>query len=142
GLSADLPASETLAGAARPAAGVGVRQLSLPPPLRASLRAPRRPSAPRLTPLRSGASPMMKLTYDALRRGLCPSKARGGEGRVCLASSCSRRATMIIGVPTEIKSREHRIAINPGGVLALTRAGHEVRVQSGAGVGAGISDEE
>lgn len=49
---------------------------------------------------------------------------------------------MIIGVPTEIKSREHRIAINPGGVLALTRAGHEVRVQSGAGVGAGISDEE
>jgi len=47
---------------------------------------------------------------------------------------------MIVGVPTETKTREYRIGINPGGVQMLTRRGHEVRVQSGAGVGSGISD--
>src|ERR1700712_1124939 len=49
---------------------------------------------------------------------------------------------MIVGVPTETKTREYRIGINPGGVLMLTRRGHEVRVQRGAGVGSGISDAE
>ena len=49
---------------------------------------------------------------------------------------------MIIGVPTEIKPREHRVGINPGGVLALTRAGHGVHIQKGAGVGSGFSDAE
>jgi alanine dehydrogenase len=49
---------------------------------------------------------------------------------------------VIIGVPTEIKTREYRVGINPGGVLALSRAGHEVRIQKGAGLGAGISDAD
>jgi alanine dehydrogenase len=49
---------------------------------------------------------------------------------------------VIIGVPTEIKTREYRVGINPGGVLALKRAGHEVRIQQGAGLGAGISDKD
>jgi alanine dehydrogenase len=49
---------------------------------------------------------------------------------------------VIIGVPTEIKTREYRVGVNPGGVLALKRAGHEVRVQKGAGLGAGISDKD
>lgn len=49
---------------------------------------------------------------------------------------------MIIGVPTEIKTREYRVGINPGGVRQLTRAGHEVRIQKGAGIGAGISDQD
>ena len=49
---------------------------------------------------------------------------------------------MIVGVPTEIKTREYRVGINPGGVHSLTRAGHTVLVQRGAGVGSGISDEE
>lgn len=49
---------------------------------------------------------------------------------------------MIIGVPTEIKTREYRVGINPGGVLSLTRAGHEVRIQKGAGLGAGITDKD
>jgi alanine dehydrogenase len=47
-----------------------------------------------------------------------------------------------IGVPTEIKTREYRVGINPGGVLALTRAGHQVLIQKGGGEGAGISDAE
>ncbi|RLB45367.1 MAG: alanine dehydrogenase [Deltaproteobacteria bacterium] len=49
---------------------------------------------------------------------------------------------MIIGIPTEIKTREYRVGINPGGVLTLTRAGHEVHIQKGAGLGSGISDDE
>ncbi len=49
---------------------------------------------------------------------------------------------MKIGVPTEIKTREYRVGINPGGVIALVRAGHEVLIQKGAGLGAGITDKE
>jgi alanine dehydrogenase len=49
---------------------------------------------------------------------------------------------VIIGVPTEIKTREYRVGINPGGVLALKRAGHQVHIQKGAGEGSGISDAD
>ncbi len=49
---------------------------------------------------------------------------------------------MIVGVPTEIKTREYRVGINPGGVQMLARAGHQVRIQRGAGVGSGITDDE
>lgn len=48
---------------------------------------------------------------------------------------------MIVGVPTEIKTREYRVGVNPGGVEMLVRAGHQVRVQRGAGQGSGLSDE-
>ena len=53
-----------------------------------------------------------------------------------------REKRMIVGVPTETKTREYRIGINPGGVQMLARRGHEVRVQRGAGLGSGISDAE
>lgn len=49
---------------------------------------------------------------------------------------------MRIGVPTEIKSNENRVAIVPGGVQALVADGHEVFVQKGAGLGSGIADAE
>ncbi|MCS6798234.1 MAG: alanine dehydrogenase [Myxococcota bacterium] len=49
---------------------------------------------------------------------------------------------MIVGVPKEIKTREYRVGINPGGVRALVRAGHEVRIEKGAGEGAGIRDAD
>jgi len=49
---------------------------------------------------------------------------------------------MKIGVPTEIKPFENRVAMRPAGVEVLCRDGHEVRVQSGAGVGSGFSDEQ
>ena len=49
---------------------------------------------------------------------------------------------MIIGVPTEIKPRENRFGINPGGVQSLVKAGHVVKVQAGAGVGSGVPDAE
>ena len=49
---------------------------------------------------------------------------------------------MRIGVPTEIKADEHRVALTPAGVRELVTRGHSVAVQSGAGEGAAISDDE
>jgi alanine dehydrogenase len=46
-----------------------------------------------------------------------------------------------IGVPSEIKRDERRVALTPDGVSELVAQGMEVRVQAGAGVGAGISDD-
>jgi alanine dehydrogenase len=47
---------------------------------------------------------------------------------------------MKIGVPTEIKSDEYRVAVTPAGVRELSEHGHEVLVQAGAGEGSAISD--
>ncbi len=49
---------------------------------------------------------------------------------------------MKVGVPSEIKVDEYRVALTPAGVRELADAGHEVYVQSGAGVGSAISDEQ
>jgi alanine dehydrogenase len=49
---------------------------------------------------------------------------------------------MIVGVPKEIKTDEYRVALLPVGVEELTRAGHTVLIQSGAGQGSGINDEQ
>ena len=49
---------------------------------------------------------------------------------------------MIVGVPKEIKRDEYRVAMLPVGVEELSRAGHQVLVQHGAGLGSGIADEE
>ena len=40
---------------------------------------------------------------------------------------------MRVGVPTEVKNHEYRVAITPAGVHELTRHGHDVLVQAGAG---------
>ena len=48
---------------------------------------------------------------------------------------------MIVGVPTEIKPDEFRVALTPAGVRELTARGHEVLVQAGAGIGSAIEDE-
>jgi len=47
-----------------------------------------------------------------------------------------------IGIPTEVKNNEFRVAITPAGAMELTRHGHEVVIQSGAGLGSSISDDE
>jgi len=49
---------------------------------------------------------------------------------------------MIIGIPKEIKNNENRVAITPAGVKELTKAGHQVFVQSMAGEGSGFPDEQ
>jgi alanine dehydrogenase len=46
-----------------------------------------------------------------------------------------------VGVPTEVKVDEYRVALTPAGVRELADAGHEVVVQSGAGEGSAILDE-
>ncbi|MEO6570822.1 MAG: alanine dehydrogenase [Ilumatobacteraceae bacterium] len=47
-----------------------------------------------------------------------------------------------VGVPREIKTAEHRVAMTPDGVRELERAGVNVYVQTGAGEGASISDDD
>jgi alanine dehydrogenase len=49
---------------------------------------------------------------------------------------------MRVGVPTETKTNEFRVAITPAGVAELTDRGHEVLVQAGAGEGSAITDAE
>ncbi|HTU77955.1 MAG TPA: alanine dehydrogenase [Solirubrobacteraceae bacterium] len=49
---------------------------------------------------------------------------------------------MRIGVPTEVKTDEYRVAITPAGVRELTSRGHQVLVQAGAGEGSAMSDEQ
>ncbi|ACO46789.1 alanine dehydrogenase [Deinococcus deserti] len=49
---------------------------------------------------------------------------------------------MHIGLPKEIKVKENRVALTPGGVATLVRRGHSVTVERGAGVGSGIQDTE
>jgi alanine dehydrogenase len=46
-----------------------------------------------------------------------------------------------IGVPTEIKQDEYRVAITPAGVRELTDRGHRVLIQAGAGAGSAIPDD-
>lgn len=48
---------------------------------------------------------------------------------------------MRIGVPKEVKSDEYRVAMMPVGAEVLVKAGHEVSIQAGAGVGSGFTDE-
>lgn len=47
---------------------------------------------------------------------------------------------MIIGVPKEIKNNENRVGMTPGTVINFRNAGHEVLVESGAGLGIGFTD--
>jgi alanine dehydrogenase len=49
---------------------------------------------------------------------------------------------MRVGVPTEIKNNEYRVAITPAGVSELVRRGHEVIIQAGAGEGSAIHDAD
>lgn len=49
---------------------------------------------------------------------------------------------MIVGVPKEVKLDEYRVAMLPVGVEEMVRAGHQVLIQTGAGLGSGLSDEE
>lgn len=48
---------------------------------------------------------------------------------------------MIVGIPKEVKVRESRVAIVPGGVKLLRQAGHKVLIETNAGLGAGLNDQ-
>ncbi|MFE7722011.1 alanine dehydrogenase [Nocardia rhizosphaerihabitans] len=49
---------------------------------------------------------------------------------------------MLVGIPREIKNHEYRVAVTPAGVSELTRRGHDVVVEQGAGLGSAIADDE
>jgi alanine dehydrogenase len=49
---------------------------------------------------------------------------------------------MLVGVPSEIKNNEARVGLTPSSVQELVHHGHRVMVQSGAGLGAGLMDED
>lgn len=49
---------------------------------------------------------------------------------------------MRIGIPAEIKNNENRVAMTPSGAVHLVKSGHEIFVQSGAGMGSGFPDEQ
>jgi len=48
---------------------------------------------------------------------------------------------MIIGVPKEIKNNENRVGMTPAGVAELTKRGHEVLIETTAGINSGFPDE-
>lgn len=49
---------------------------------------------------------------------------------------------MKIGIPKELKAFENRVAITPAGVHELVVCGHEVYIETGAGLGSGINDTD
>ena len=49
---------------------------------------------------------------------------------------------MLIGVPKEIKTREFRVGLVPNSVAELVRRGHEVLIETQAGLGIGANDDE
>ena len=49
---------------------------------------------------------------------------------------------MIIGIPSEVKADEYRVALTPAGVRELTSAGHTVCVEKGAGDGSSMPDAD
>lgn len=48
---------------------------------------------------------------------------------------------MLIGVPKEIKNNENRVAMTPAGVFTLCTSGHEVLIETGAGLGSSFTDK-
>jgi alanine dehydrogenase len=59
-----------------------------------------------------------------------------------MASNAEAGRKTVVGVPSEIKSHESRVALTPVGVEELTRGGNRVLIESGAGQGSGISDDQ
>lgn len=49
---------------------------------------------------------------------------------------------MRIGTPKELKNHEYRVGLTPASARELVKAGHEVMIQKGAGIGVGLSDAD
>jgi len=79
--------------------------------------------------------PYNAAAFGFVGRGLVPCLADG-------ETNLGEMITVIIGVPKEIKNREHRVALTPDGVRLLIKDGHEVRVETHAGLASGYADQE
>ena len=84
-------------------------------------------------PLIAEPEEFAEIEARAARRPLEGGRARAGV---------RRQDAMKVGVPTEIKTDEYRVALTPAGVRELADRGHEVLVQAGAGDGSAIADDE
>ncbi len=51
-------------------------------------------------------------------------------------------APLVVGVPREVKTDEHRVAITPDGVLEMSHHKVSVLIESGAGVDSSITDDD
>jgi len=69
-------------------------------------------------------------------------RSRGSRGGVCELAPINIMRSTSIGVPKEIKAQEFRVALLPSGAYELTKRGHCVIVESGAGAGIGFTDED
>ena len=67
---------------------------------------------------------------------------RGFGRSSALKADRRREVTMLIGVPREIKADEYRVGLIPSTAKELVARGHAVMVETLAGDGAGISDQE
>src|SRR3984893_7312370 len=83
---------------------------------------------------RSTITPAYRMSFDKVATN--PNVLQNGGG------ICDEGAIMRVGIPTEIKNNEYRVAITPAGVAELTRRGHDVVIQAGAGEGSAISDTD
>jgi alanine dehydrogenase len=61
--------------------------------------------------------------------------------RVDFVATVYRCRALKIGVAKEIKTDEYRVALTPAGALELTRHGHDVMIETGAGVGSAFPDD-
>jgi len=67
--------------------------------------------------------------------------SRGGNG-AARHRRAGRGVAVKVGIPREVKNHEYRVAITPAGVNEFVRAGHEVYIETQAGEGSSITDDE
>src|SRR6185369_4950770 len=61
---------------------------------------------------------------------------------IVIAIAAAIECAMQVGVPKEIKNHEYRVGLVPSSVAELVHRGHAVLVESGAGAGAGLGDDD
>ena len=83
-----------------------------------------------------GGGRSVRQPFEAHRIG--SDQGRQDERRAPLGT----RTAVIVGVPTEVKDSERRVALTPDGVRELVAHGHRALVQRGAGEGSSFSDDE
>ena len=77
-----------------------------------------------------------------VRLRLAPPSTEGGHSTPVVELRSKGRSLVLVGIPTEVKNNEFRVAITPAGVHEFVRHGHDVLVEAGAGLGSSIRDEE
>jgi alanine dehydrogenase len=68
--------------------------------------------------------------------------ASGGGNGAARHRRAGRGVAVKVGIPREVKNHEYRVAITPAGVNEFVRAGHEVYIETEAGAGSSITDDE